>query len=134
MFRFNRAEIAQQALGAIWDGAQGGARESPFASGFAYRNSRGEHEVAELEELQLHAGVVRDARPCSRLEVSEVIGTGEHLAVWWVFRDSGCADASDRASPPQPVNLEGTCMLRLHDGRVVEMWELGGELIRELPQ
>ena len=121
--------VAERALKTIWNGPHDSVEGSLFAEGFVFRNLSSVNDVTDLDGLRQRAASVRATYPCGRLKVQDRVDSGNWVSVWWTFRDrAGCR--SERASRGlQHKLMDGTCMFRVQDGRVAEMWELGGQLV-----
>jgi hypothetical protein len=129
MISQNSVGIAKRALNAVWNGGRGAAQKSLFADNFVFRNLSSLGDTTDLDGLRQRAASMRSTYPCGRLKVQDSVGSGEVISVWWTFRDDeGCRSGQSSRRSKREL-LDGTCMVRMDAGRVVEMWELGGQLV-----
>jgi hypothetical protein len=120
---------AERALKAVWNGARRIDRDALFASNFRFRNLGDSDDVTNLCGLRKRICHVRAAHPDGHLVMEDVFGWEDHFVAWWALRIDGCTEPTAPRSEAPTAPLEGTCMLRLCGGQVVEMWELGGQLV-----
>jgi hypothetical protein len=109
----NSLTTGYRAFRAIWDGVNGDKLRELFSNRFEFHNLNGGDEVTDLKELRQRVAGLRAAHPWARLRVENAVGSGSHMAFDWTF---------GHTIP------DGSCMLRLEGGRVVELWELSGVL------
>ena len=119
---------AERALRAVWNGARRSDRDALFAPGFRFRNLGDSDDVTNLCRLRKRIAHLRAAHPGGHLNVEDVFGSGDHFVAWWAFGNDRRTEPAALRSRASTALLEGTCMLRLRSGQVVEMWELGGQL------
>ena len=120
--------IPDRALKAIWH--EDGRRDldALFGAGFKFRNLCSLDDMTDLSGLRQRIACVRSAHPGGHLEVKDIMDLGDLVTVWWLFEAGQERQALRTPRASRREQLEGTCMFRLQEGKVVEMWELGGEL------
>jgi predicted ester cyclase len=91
------------------------SQASPFA----------EHGLPALWE---HVRAVRSACPDGWFDLNDAIIAEDLVAFWWTFR--GTQDAGSLGFLPVAlaVDLSGSTLVHLEDGKIDEIWELGDDL------
>ena len=86
------------------------------------------HAERGLPALWEHIQTVRNACPDGRLEFNDAIVADDLVAFWWTFR--GTQDAGSLGFLPVAlaVDLSGSTVAHLEDGKIDEIWELGDDL------
>ena len=86
-----------------------------------------EHGLPALWE---HIQTVSNACPDGRLDLNNAIMAEDLVAFWWTYR--GTQDAGSLGFLPVAlaVDLSGSTMVHLADGKIDEIWELGDDLAR----
>jgi predicted ester cyclase len=84
-----------------------------------------EHGLPALWE---HIQTTRHACPDGRLEISDAIMGEDLVAFWWTYR--GTQDAGSLGFLPVAlaVDLSGSTVVHMGDGKIDEVWELGDDL------
>lgn len=81
---------------------------------------------APIVGLAANQAYIRDLRaafPDTRVETVRMIGEGDWLAVHWVWTGTQTGDLPGLAATGRPVRLEGVSLVRLANGRAVEIWD-----------
>jgi predicted ester cyclase len=119
----------ERALKAVWSGARRIDRDALFAHSFRFRNLGKGDDVTDLSGLRKRITHMRAAHPYSYLSVVDVFESGDHFVARWAFR----MDERTESAPPRREALtalmEGTWVLYLCNGQVVEMWEVDDQLM-----
>lgn|GEM_PF-1868249 len=120
--------VADRALKVLWDGDNGTELHGLFADEFAFRNLGGDGNTLSLDGLRTRVSGVRTAHANGHLEMERVVGDGNLVTIWWKFGDGEPGPSLFTLLSSWPEEPGGTCMLRVQDGKVAEMWEFGGQL------
>jgi hypothetical protein len=131
MLRTTNQRMAYRALQAVWQGMSGDALSALFADGFRFRNVSSEDDGADLADLRRRIASLRSCHPNGDLYVEETVGSGDQVAFWWTFRGAGRDRVAEPSGHAPPAVLSGTSLIRLRDGWVVEICEIGGELVSD---
>jgi hypothetical protein len=119
----------ERALKAVWNGARRIDRDALFAHSFIFRNLGENDGMTDLLGLRKRITHVRAAHPYSHLSVVDVFESGDHFVARWAFRMDERTESAAPRSEALTALMEGTWVLYLCDGQVVEMWELGDQLV-----
>jgi hypothetical protein len=123
--------MAYRALQAVWQGTSGDALNALFADDFRFRNVSSEHDGVDLADLRRRIASLRSCHPDAYLYVEETVQSGDDMVFWWTFQDTAPEPVSGSNGYARPGTVSGTSLFHLHDGRVVEICEIGGELVSD---
>lgn len=84
-----------------------------------------EHGLLALRE---HVRAVRCACPDGRLELNDAIIAKDLVAFWWTFCGTQNAGSLGFLPVGLAVDLSGSTVVHLADGKIDEIWELGDDL------
>jgi SnoaL-like polyketide cyclase len=124
-------DTAYRALRALWSGASGDDLSTLFDDRFRFRNVSREHDDTGLAELRSRIASLRACNPDADMRVDGVVLSGDQVVFWWTFGDAGADTFAQAKVATAPALLTGTSLLLLSDDRIVEMCEIGGELVNE---
>ena len=131
MISNDSVSLVDRAFRAIWNGTRGTDLKALFADGFEFRNLSSLDDVTDLSGLRQRIIAVRSVHPRGHLRVEDMVNSGDLVSVWWSFGNNGRSHFPRTRGASQPAVMDGTCMFRLEGSRIIEMWELGGQLMRE---
>jgi predicted ester cyclase len=99
-----------------------------FSADIRRHNQASPYAERGLPALWEHIQTVRHAWPDGRLELNDAIIAEDLVAFWWTFR--GTQDAGSLGFLPVAlaVDLNGSTVVHLEDGKIDEVWELGDDL------
>jgi SnoaL-like domain len=127
----NRQDIAYRALRALWNGTSEDDLRRLFDDGFRFRNVGREHDDTGLAGLRGRIASLRSCNPTGDMRVDESVQAGDQVVFWWTFGDARADTFSHSKGDTAPAILNGTSLLLLSQERVIEMCEIGGELVSE---
>lgn len=81
-----------------------------------------------LPALWAHARAVHHACPDGRLELNDAIMAEDLVAFWWTFCGAQNAGSLGFLPVGLAVDLSGSTVVHLADGKIDEIWELGDDL------
>jgi hypothetical protein len=116
------------AFQAIWDGENGNRLRAIFAENFEFHNLNGSHEITDLKGFRYRIAALRAAHPGAHLRLENGVTAGSHVVFDWSLRDVSLDGSRGPRGRFEESDGHGFCMVRLSGDRVVEIWELQGEL------
>jgi len=131
MNRVNTQDTAHRALRALWNGTNEDNLGALFDDRFRFRNVSREHDDTGLAELRSRIASLRACNPEANMRVDGVVVSGDQVVFWWSFGDAGADSFTQAKVATAPALLSGTSLLLLSDDRIVEMCEIGGELVND---
>lgn len=81
-----------------------------------------------LPALWAHGPDVRHACPDGRLDLNDAIIAKDLVAFWWTFCGTQNAGSLGFLPVALAVDLSGSTVVHLDDGKIDEIWELGDDL------
>jgi SnoaL-like polyketide cyclase len=126
-----KQDTAYRALRALWDGKNEDDLRTLFDDRFRFRNVSREHDDTDLADLRSRIASLRACNPNGDMRVDGVVLSGDQVVFWWTFGDSGADMFAQAKVDTAPALVTGTSLLLLSDDRIVEMCEIGGELVSE---
>jgi hypothetical protein len=127
----NTQDTAYRALRALWNGTSEDDLSMLFDDRFRFRNVSREHDDTDLADLRSRIASLRACNPGGDMRVDGVVLSGDQVVFWWAFGDAGADTVAQAKVDAAPALLTGTSLLLLSDDRIVEMCEIGGELVNE---
>ena len=127
----NTQDTAYRALRALWNGTNEKDLATLYDDRFRFRNVSREHDDTDLTGLRSRIASLKSCNPAGDMRVSESVQSGNQVVFWWTFGDSGADTFAHPKGDTPSANLTGTSLLLLDQNRVVEMCEIGGELVSE---
>jgi SnoaL-like domain len=127
----NRQDTAYRALRALWNGTSEDDLGRLFDDRFTFRNVSREHDDTDLAELRSRIASLRACNPEGDMRVDGVVLSGDQVVFWWSFGDAGADTSAQAKVDTAPALVTGTSLLLLSDDRIVEMCEIGGELVND---
>ncbi len=99
-----------------------------FSADVRRHNQASPYADRGLPALWEHIQSVRHACPDGRLQLNDALVADDLVAFWWTFR--GTQDAGSLGFLPVAlaVDLSGSTVVHLEDGKIDEIWELGDDL------
>jgi predicted ester cyclase len=99
-----------------------------FSADVRRHNQASPYADRDLPALWEHIQTVRHACPDGRLKLNDALVAEDLVAFWWTFR--GAQDAGSLGFLPVAlaVDLSGSTVVHLADGKIDEIWELGDNL------
>jgi hypothetical protein len=116
------------AFQAIWDGENGNKLRAIFAENFEFHNLDGRHEITDLKALRYRMAALRAAHPGAHLRLENGMTAGAHVVFEWSLREARPDGSRGARGRFRESDSYGSCMVRLSEDRIAELWELQGEL------
>ncbi len=99
--------------------------EQIHAPGFVAR--AGKRVETRAEDLE-SARAWRSAMPDLAVTIEQILGEGDLVAVRWIARGTNTGTGNGLAATGKRLEVEGTTIFRIVDGRIVEEWNAIDEL------
>lgn len=86
-------------------------------------HAEGNVDIRDVPGFRAYRSALLNAFPNLRIEVEDVISSGDDVAVRWRVCGTHDGDGLGIAATGQPVEFWGMTWLRFSDGRIVEGWD-----------
>ncbi len=97
-----------------------------------YTDHGSAQELASLEALKPGISQVREQVPDLRIEIQDLFGEGDRVAVRWTLRGTAKGDLETSlgtfSAAGKQLRVSGTTIYRLENGKIAEGWTCGDEL------
>jgi steroid delta-isomerase-like uncharacterized protein len=123
-------EVARRWFEEVWNARRSEAIDELMAPDSA-GHVEGAGELRGPAEFRRMQSTFISALPDVRLEIEDIVGEGERVAVRWRARGTHTGDGFGFPATRQTVDIRGTSWLVIREGKVVEGWDtwnLGGLL------
>lgn len=109
------ATLVRRAIEEIWNRGELDLADQLFAPGYVNHGGLVPDLVRGPEAIKVSVAVLRTAFPDLRIDIADLIGAHDTVAVRWVARGAGTG-----TSPPDA--LTGMTFVHVAGGRVTESW------------
>lgn len=115
-------ELARRWMDEVWN-----QRAEPTIDAMLAPNvighSEGNPDILDVSGFRAYRSALLNAFPNLRIEVEDVISSGDNVAVRWRVRGTHDGDGLGIAATGQSVEFWGMTWMRFSDGRIVEGWD-----------